>query len=64
VIEERIAQAEARITGTFSVQEAADLALILRSGALPASLSYLEERLVGPTLGEASVRAGSWACWP
>ncbi len=38
VIESRISQAEARITGTFSQQEAADLSLILRSGALPASL--------------------------
>jgi preprotein translocase subunit SecD len=58
VIESRIAQAEARITGTFSQQEAADLSLILRSGALPASLTYLEERTVGPTLGRDSIRAG------
>ena len=58
VIESRISQAEARITGTFSQQEAADLSLILRSGALPASLTYLEQREVGPTLGEDSVRAG------
>jgi preprotein translocase subunit SecD len=49
---------EGQITGTFSTQEAADLALTLRSGALPASLSYLEERTVGPSLGAASVRAG------
>ena len=39
-------------------QEAADLALVLRSGALPATLTYLEERTVGPTLGAESVRAG------
>ena len=39
---------EGQITGTFSSQEAADLALTLRSGALPASLTYLEERTVGP----------------
>jgi preprotein translocase subunit SecD len=49
---------EGQITGTFSSQEAADLALTLRSGALPASLTYLEERTVGPTLGAASIRAG------
>jgi preprotein translocase subunit SecD len=49
---------EGQITGTFSSQEAADLALTLRSGALPASLSYLEERTVGPSLGAASVRSG------
>jgi preprotein translocase subunit SecD len=58
VIEGRIAQAEARITGTFSQQQTADLSLILKSGALPASLTYLEERTVGPSLGADSVRAG------
>lgn len=56
-IESRI-DYEGRITGTFSSQEAADLALTLRSGALPASLTYLEERIVGPSLGEESIRAG------
>ena len=49
---------EGRITGTFTLDEAADLALVLRSGALPASLTYLEERSVGPTLGADSIRAG------
>jgi preprotein translocase subunit SecD len=49
---------EGRITGNFTQQEAADLALVLRSGALPVRLSYLEERLVGPTLGADSIRAG------
>ena len=57
VIQERIAD-EGRITGTFTSGEAADLALILRSGALPASLTYLEERTVGPSLGADSIRAG------
>ena len=57
VIQERIAD-EGRITGTFTSGEANDLALILRSGALPASLTYLEERTVGPTLGADSIRAG------
>jgi preprotein translocase subunit SecD len=56
-IESRI-DYDGRITGTFTAQEAADLALTLRSGALPASLTYLEERTVGPSLGAASVRAG------
>lgn len=46
------------IQGSFTNQEAADLSLVLRSGALPASLTYLEERTVGPTLGAESVRAG------
>jgi preprotein translocase subunit SecD len=49
---------EGRITGSFTQQEAADLALKLRSGALPASLTYLEERTVGPSLGRDSIRAG------
>ena len=46
-----------QITGV-SLQEAEDLQITLRSGALPASLTYLEERTVGPTLGADSVRAG------
>lgn len=49
---------EGQITGTFTTQEAADLALTLRSGALPASLTYLEERTVGPSLGAESIRSG------
>jgi preprotein translocase subunit SecD len=58
VIEGRITD-EGRISGGFAVQqEAADLSLTLRSGALPADLSYLEERTVGPSLGADSIRAG------
>jgi preprotein translocase subunit SecD len=57
VIESRI-EREGRITGSFTQQEASDLSLVLRSGALPASLSYLEERTVGPSLGADSVQAG------
>ena len=56
-IEGRITD-EGRISGAFTQQEAADLGLVLRSGALPASLTYLEERTVGATLGADSVRAG------
>ncbi len=57
VIQSRISD-EGRISGSFTQQEAQDLSLQLRSGALPASLTYLEERTVGPSLGEESVRAG------
>lgn len=46
------------ITGNFEPQEAADLAMILRSGSLPASLTTLEERTVGPSLGRDSIRKG------
>jgi preprotein translocase subunit SecD len=56
-IESRIDD-EGRITGNFTQQEAGDLGLVLRSGALPASLTYLEERTVGPTLGADSIRQG------
>jgi preprotein translocase subunit SecD len=52
---------EGRISGSFTQQEAADLSLKLRSGALPASLTYLEERTVGPSLGRDSIRAGVMA---
>lgn len=56
-IESRITD-EGRIHGSFTSQEAADLSLVLRSGALPASLTYLEERVVGPSLGRDSIRSG------
>ena len=56
-IEGRITD-EGTITGTFTSQEVQDLSLTLRSGALPASLSYLEERTIGPTLGADSIRSG------
>jgi preprotein translocase subunit SecD len=49
---------DGRITGGFTQQEAADLALILRSGSLSAGLTYLEERTIGPTLGADSIRSG------
>ncbi len=56
-IESRIND-EGQITGNYTQEEAADLALKLRSGALPANLTYLEERTVGATLGQESIRAG------
>ena len=46
------------IEGSFTTQKAADLALVLRSGSLPASLTTLEERTVGPSLGRDSIRQG------
>ena len=46
------------IEGRFTKQSADDLALILRSGALPAPIEYLEERTVGPSLGQDSIRSG------
>ncbi|HVH28639.1 MAG TPA: protein translocase subunit SecD [Vicinamibacterales bacterium] len=49
---------EGRITGSFTQEEVQNLSLILRSGALPASLTYLEERTIGPTLGADSIRSG------
>jgi preprotein translocase subunit SecD len=50
--------AEGQISGGFTQQEAQDLSLILRSGALPARLDYLSEQTVGPTLGADSINAG------
>src|SRR5271165_162844 len=49
---------QGRITGAFTPQEVQDLALNLRSGALPASIKYLQEVTVGPSLGADSIRAG------
>ena len=57
VIQSRITD-EGQITGSFAQQEAQDLALVLRSGALPAPMDFLEERTVGPSLGAESIRAG------
>jgi preprotein translocase subunit SecD len=56
-IESRI-QSEGRITGSFTQEEVQNLSLILRSGALPASLTYLQERTIGPSLGADSIRSG------
>jgi preprotein translocase subunit SecD len=49
---------QGRITGGFTKQQAQDLSMLLRTGALPASIHYLEERTVGPTLGAESIHAG------
>jgi preprotein translocase subunit SecD len=49
---------QGQITGSFTEQQANDLAVVLRSGALPASIKYLEESVVGPSLGADSIREG------
>ena len=59
VIREAILGGNGQITGDFTFQSATDLALLLRSGALPAPLNIIEERTVGPDLGEDSIKAGA-----
>ena len=61
VIREPILGGSGVISGRFSVQEAQDLSLLLRAGALPAPLTILEERSVGPGLGADSIAAGKIA---
>ena len=58
VIRERIPSGRAQISGRFSVEEANDLAIVLRAGALPAPVNVIEERTVGPTLGKDSIAKG------
>lgn len=58
VIQDRIAGGKAVITGSFTAEEAQDLAIVLRAGALPAPVTILEERTVGPSLGSDSIRQG------
>ena len=61
VIREPITQGHGQISGNFTSQSAEDLALLLRAGALPAPLTILEERTVGPGLGADSIHAGALA---
>ena len=58
VIRDTIASGSGQISGGFTFQSATDLALLLRSGALPAPLNIIEERTVGPDLGKDSIKAG------
>ena len=58
VIRDTIATGSGQISGGFTFQSATDLALLLRSGALPAPLNIIEERTVGPDLGQDSINAG------
>jgi preprotein translocase subunit SecD len=58
VIQERISGGRAQITGTFTTQEANDLAIVLRAGALPAPLKIIQDLTVGPSLGKDSIEKG------
>ncbi len=59
VVREAIVGGNGQISGDFTFQTATDLALLLRSGALPAPLNIIEERTIGPDLGEDSIKAGA-----
>jgi preprotein translocase subunit SecD len=61
VIQDRIGGGRASITGQFSTEEAHDLAVVLRAGSLPAPVTILEERSVGPSLGQESIDKGMMA---
>ncbi len=58
IIRDTIASGSGQISGGFTFQSATDLALLLRSGALPAPLNIIEERTVGPDLGQDSINSG------
>ncbi|MDG2066998.1 MAG: protein translocase subunit SecD [Paracoccaceae bacterium] len=62
VIQSHIAGGSGIITGRFTVDETTKLAVLLRAGALPAGLDFLEERTIGPELGADSIQAGKLAC--
>ncbi|MEM9707455.1 MAG: protein translocase subunit SecD [Pseudomonadota bacterium] len=62
VIQSHIPGGSGQITGNFNVEEATELAVLLRAGALPAELTFLEERTIGPELGQDSIDAGTIAC--
>ena len=59
VIRDRIPGGKAQISGRFTMQEAKDLAIVLRAGALPAKLSIIQKRIVGPSLGRESIKKGT-----
>ena len=58
VIQDKISGGRAQITGRFGMDEAKDLAIVLRAGALPAPVKIIEERTVGPSLGKDSIEKG------
>ena len=62
VIQSHIPGGSGIITGRFTVEETTNLAVLLRAGALPAGLDFLEERTIGPELGADSIQAGKLAC--
>ncbi|HAK89310.1 MAG TPA: protein translocase subunit SecD [Nitrospiraceae bacterium] len=61
VIQERIGGGDAQISGGFAMEEAKDLAIVLRAGALPAPVKTLQNVTVGPSLGRDSIEAGKMA---
>ena len=61
VIQSHIAGGSGIITGAFTVEDSTELAVLLRAGALPAEMSFLEERTIGPELGQDSIDAGKRA---
>jgi protein-export membrane protein SecD len=61
-IQSHISGGSGIITGRFSVEESTNLAILLRAGSLPAELTFLEERTIGPELGQDSIDAGKVAC--
>src|SRR6201987_681147 len=63
VIREPITGGQGQISGSFTVQSANDLAILLRAGALPAPLTVVEERTVGPGLGQDSIEKGELAAY-
>ena len=63
VIREPITGGSGQISGSFTVQQANDLAILLRAGALPAPLTIIEERTVGPGLGQDSIEKGELAAY-
>ena len=60
-IQSRISK-EGRITGTFTLEEARQLTIVLKAGALPAPVRVIEKKTIGPTLGEDSIKSGLSAC--
>lgn len=62
VIQSHIPGGSGIITGNFSIEDSTNLAVLLRAGALPAGLEFLEERTIGPELGADSIDAGTIAC--
>ena len=61
IIRDRIPNGQGQISGNFSVEQASDTALVLNAGALPAPITVIQERTVGPTLGQDSIRSGVYA---
>jgi protein-export membrane protein SecD len=61
VIQAHISGGSGIITGRFSIEESTNLAVLLRAGALPAGMTFLEERTIGPELGQDSIDAGRTA---